>query len=177
VEIGEDAKFLNSLPFEIIYHNLLIDQGEDKTEIKFRRHAEVIVPNSCNLDALKWIVCRSEAELETLINLLGEKTKRFKVVQDRRLFECKWTYITRVDLSNSRIKIYLNTDTRTPGPFDLTIEVWSLIAQGSETKRISDFHTTRSPIVLNFRKSQNAYGIRVELDDHLAFQGQYREQV
>ncbi len=175
VGIGGDSTFLKSIPFEMIYHNLPIDQGEDKIEIKFRRHAEVVFPGSISLDALKYIVCRSKAELETLINLLGIKASNFKIVQDRRLFECKWTYVSKVDLSHSQIKIFFNDDTSTPGPFDLKAKVVNLIDQSTQKKHISDYYTIRSPLILNFRSPKSTYRIIVELDGYLAFRGDYRE--
>ena len=41
--VGEDAAFFESIPFEKVYHDSWMKE-EEKTEIKFHRHAEIIVP-------------------------------------------------------------------------------------------------------------------------------------
>lgn len=74
-QTGETAQFFLSLPFEKIYH----DQGlteEEKRNIVFHRHAEVIIPKSLDLSSLKFIWCRSQAEFETLLYLLLPKTRQ-----------------------------------------------------------------------------------------------------
>ena len=63
--IGDTGKFFESLPFQQIYHNTWFKE-EEKQEIVARRHAEVIVPDELDLDSLRFIWCRSEAEKETL---------------------------------------------------------------------------------------------------------------
>ena len=69
--VGAKASFFERLPFKEIYHNSWLKEDE-KREIIARRHAEVIVPGQLDLEPLRFIWCRSEAEKETLLSLLSE---------------------------------------------------------------------------------------------------------
>lgn len=60
----------SNLPFEKIYHDSYFSQ-EDKPNILFHRQAEIIVKNELNLEALKKVFCRSEAEYRTLQFLIN----------------------------------------------------------------------------------------------------------
>lgn len=73
--IGDSVEFLQNLPFKKIYHSGAYDKNVD-SDIKFHRNAEVIVPNEIDLKFLHYIFCRSEAEKETLLNLLPEEIKK-----------------------------------------------------------------------------------------------------
>ncbi|MEX2181907.1 MAG: DarT ssDNA thymidine ADP-ribosyltransferase family protein [Gemmatimonadaceae bacterium] len=68
---GDDAAFLASLPMAEVYHDGYITAPLVKGEIIFRRHAEVFVERELDLGQLKSIVCRTAAEQETLLHLLG----------------------------------------------------------------------------------------------------------
>ena len=67
--VGDSADFFEAIPFEKVYHDSWMRE-EEKQEIKFHRHAEIIVPHELELDALARIWCRSEAEYLTLLHLL-----------------------------------------------------------------------------------------------------------
>ena len=45
-----NEKFFCSIPFNLVFHNGAIRTEEDKDEIIFRRHAEVLVPNTLYLN-------------------------------------------------------------------------------------------------------------------------------
>ena len=76
--VGEDAAFFESIPFEKIYHDSWMRE-EEKSEIKFHRHAEIIVSHELDLDGLRRIWCRSEAEYQTLLHLLPRQlAKKFR---------------------------------------------------------------------------------------------------
>lgn len=68
-KVGDSAKFLERVPIQKVFHDgpLL---GADKAEIIQRRCAEVLVPGEISLINLKRVLCRSQAELETLLDLL-----------------------------------------------------------------------------------------------------------
>ena len=67
--------FFEKLPFNQIYHNSWLGEAE-KQKIIASRHAEVIVPGLLDLEALRFIWCRSEAEKETLISFLSETPEK-----------------------------------------------------------------------------------------------------
>jgi ssDNA thymidine ADP-ribosyltransferase, DarT len=56
--VGNDARFLETIPFKEVYHNAWFEPHE-KASIIFHRHAEVIVPHKLDLLPLKYIVCRT----------------------------------------------------------------------------------------------------------------------
>ena len=67
------AAELAALPWQKIYHTGGFDPQREN--IAFYRNAEVVVPGSLDLVALRYIVCRSEAEKETLLHLLTPQLK------------------------------------------------------------------------------------------------------
>jgi hypothetical protein len=68
------AAELAALPWQKIYHTGGFDPQREN--IAFYRNAEVVVPGSLDLAALRYIVCRSEAEKETLLHLLTPQLKQ-----------------------------------------------------------------------------------------------------
>ena len=67
--VGENADYFEAIPFEKVYHDSWMSEGE-KANIKFHRHAEVVVPDELDLDALQLVWLRTEAEYKTLLQLL-----------------------------------------------------------------------------------------------------------
>lgn len=61
-----------------------------KEEIKFRRHAEVLVERELDLSGLREIVCRTGPERDTLLDLLGDQA-------------AKWAPITRLERAGEQI--------------------------------------------------------------------------
>jgi len=65
-----------------VYHEGWMKE-EEKSQIKFHRHAEVIVPEELGLDALQRVWCRSEAEYQTLLHFLTpEQIGKYKGIID-----------------------------------------------------------------------------------------------
>lgn len=127
VVVDGSIEFLKSLPFEKIYHDGTIPDTQDKREITFHRNAEVLIPDELDLSALRFIVCRSEAEKETLINMLQEDTRLIwltKIIYNpKQFFYGRWTFVERAYKTESSIKFYFSPD---------SIEIVS--AQGSGVK-------------------------------------------
>ena len=69
---------LRQIPFEIVYHDSWFEQGHRQT-IVYHRNAEVLIPERLELGAVWAIVCRSQAEYETLIYLLPPSVRVTKV--------------------------------------------------------------------------------------------------
>ncbi len=108
VQVGNSVDFYKSLPFRMIYHHASLQHLSDgeKRSVIFHRHAEVIIPNSLDLSNLKFILCRSRAEFETLIQLLpigSRPTWKNKIRIASSLFFSEWVYIKKVFLSSSSI--------------------------------------------------------------------------
>lgn len=68
---GDDAAFLATIPMADVYHDGSITAPLVKSEIVFRRHAEVFTERELDLAQLRVIICRTAAERETLLHLLG----------------------------------------------------------------------------------------------------------
>ena len=98
---------LASFDFQKIYHLGPIYGDRDIIE---KRHAEVLVENTCDLDDLEIIVCRSTAEKELLINQLlenGIDISNLTIGVDKRslLFNKSRAYIDYVELESTFVKI------------------------------------------------------------------------
>jgi ssDNA thymidine ADP-ribosyltransferase, DarT len=88
---GDDIDFLRKIPFQQVYHEG--GMGSDpatKSEIILRRHAEILVPDELDLDGLAAVVCRTDPERQTLLNLLGNEA-------------AKWTDRIRTELPNENL--------------------------------------------------------------------------
>src|SRR5437870_4429697 len=97
-----------------------------KGKSSYHRHAEVLVPSDLDLNSLKWIVCRSEAELRTLSHLLPLKTrgrfrKKFKII--RPLFFRRWTFVERAELAQQLVRIWFNPSSCLPQPFRARLDI------------------------------------------------------
>lgn len=72
-EIMSTAQDLANLDWRKIYHTGPFDPSKfEEADIASRRMAEVIIPDRLDLESLKWIYCRSEAEKDTLLHLLTD---------------------------------------------------------------------------------------------------------
>jgi hypothetical protein len=73
-EIGDSGAFLRSIPFDRVYHDgstYDVDSAT-KSDIIFRRNAEVVAETELELETLRAIMCRTGSERDTLIELLGD---------------------------------------------------------------------------------------------------------
>jgi hypothetical protein len=102
VVFGDTEQFFRSLPFHLIYHDGPFGAAQ-RDDIVFHRHAEVLVPRSLAISAtLKWILCRSHAERETLLHLLRDLRSRWEPlvkIGDQKLFYGDRFYVDRVDVT------------------------------------------------------------------------------
>ena len=70
--IGEDAEFLRTMPMNLVYHDGPYESPPGKDELKFRRQAEIVRECELSLNTLRIVVCRTGAERDTLLHLLGD---------------------------------------------------------------------------------------------------------
>lgn len=99
---GDSEHFFRTLPFHLIYHDGPFSAAQ-RDDIVFHRHAEVLIPRSLAVEpTLRWILCRSYAERETLLYLLGERRARWEPlvkVGDQKLFYGDRFYVDRVEVT------------------------------------------------------------------------------
>ncbi|WP_420629292.1 DarT ssDNA thymidine ADP-ribosyltransferase family protein [Candidatus Leptofilum sp.] len=172
-----NASDLKNLPWKKIYHTGRFDPS--KEDITFRRSAEVLVPNSLELNALRYIYCRSQAEKETLLQLLEPNNRRKyrnKVAATSRstLFFRKHTFIQTGRLSAQSATFDFSPETSSPGPFNLKIEVQTETQNGAY--EINNFMVKPNQnFSISFRRKIPKYTIRVKLDNYLAFANSFEE--
>lgn len=133
---GSSAAFLRTLPFDLIYHQGSIPPGQEN-EVRFRRCAEVMVPEPLPLDGfLRHVSVRSPAEYETLQSLLLETQPKIgqysprPIGVNRRspLFFKRWTFIERVKILEDQVTVQFNPDTESPGPFRADFEFFDMVS-------------------------------------------------
>jgi hypothetical protein len=179
VEVDNTIEFYLSLPFEEIYHDTFLSEDEKK-RIKFHRHAEVIVPDELELSSLQFIYCRSQAEFETLINLLPSevRSKWQKIIGiDKRslFFFRKWLFIEKVALSSSNIVFYFNTIFHSY-PFHANLIIKELETNKKYSWEDKEFKAEEK-LEFDLKNIENPkdYEISFSLDNHLVYRNMHRE--
>ncbi|HSK71375.1 MAG TPA: DarT ssDNA thymidine ADP-ribosyltransferase family protein [Pyrinomonadaceae bacterium] len=161
---------LEMFDFRKIYH----DSPHNDRAINFHKNAEVVVLNELDLSALRYIVCRSPAEKETLLNLLPTNIfNRWssKIVIDTKVnfFFRRWSFLQTVELTAKYAAFNFSPDTIEPGPFHLIVK-----RRGSEEKSFEnrDFYANEQ-VVFEFPEDILVYEIEVELDGNLIYSGRF----
>ena len=118
---------LRRIPFEKVYHDSSFPPNE-RSSIVYHRNAEVLIPERLELGAVWAIVCRSQAEYETLIYLLPPRIRarwvnKILIQPNWRLFHNRWTFVQQVEMSNQCLLFRFNKDSETPGPFNARVEI------------------------------------------------------
>jgi hypothetical protein len=116
---GDTAEFLRNIPFQRVYHAGAMMQAE-KADITYRRCAEVLVPNELGLDHLRRVLCRSQAEHETLLDLLTEEARTVfanRIGVSDRVHYKQWTFLEGVDKSAELVTFRFYPFSNTPQPF------------------------------------------------------------
>lgn len=171
-KLFEQPKDLAKLDFELIYHDTYIpgDDPELKDMIIKQRCSEVIIPDRLSLNGhLSWIVCRSYAERETLLNLLDlslqRKYARITKVASQ-CFHCNAHYVEKVVLQERRIELtFMNCWPSLQFRYKHIFE--------SSTGSIEKLYhklTTR----FEWKNPPGNYTLTLFIDDHIAYKGRYQ---
>ena len=171
---------LRRMPFDLIYHDTWFEPHEGAT-IVFHRNAEVLIPRRLDLSGLRYVRCRSQAEYETLRNLLPPHAwdrwaGKVGIVPRLNLFHGKWSFVEQVDLADQHVLFRFNQATTMPGPFAARVVITVPSATGSQRYlwRNSEF---KADDVLRLSLSKigrpTDYSVSLYLDNHLAFEGRY----
>ena len=176
--VYSSASDLASLPFRRIYH----DKAEwNNRQIVFNQNAEVIVPNQMGLEALKYIVCRSQAEYETLLHLLPQSTLRRwerSIIKDNqtRLFFKRWAYVQSVELSSSRIEFNFNDFPQIAEPFQIHASISDTVSEKRFIWADSSFSADGAlPLDLTEIGPLSDYSVHLTLDRNIAYANRYQE--
>jgi len=180
-QVLSTATELEQLLWRKVYHNtsLFGRSTTEKTDIVFRRNAEVIVPHKLDLHPLRYVYCRSDAEKETLLHLLSADLRnkyQAKVVATPRsdLFFRQHTFIEAVRLSATAAHFHFSPETQSPGPFHLRVDFESASLRCSPEAK--EFKIDKP---YNYEwglpRPVTSYTIRLFLDDHLAYANTYKK--
>ena len=175
------AADLEQIPFKSVYHDAAFHMSE-RNKIVFHKNAEVIVPNQLDLGALRYIVCRSQAEYETFLYLLPQNVlmrwrDRIRIDNNRMpVFWKRWTYVESADLSSSRITLRFNESSKTPGPFQADAYITDTISR-KEFSWQNASYTASKPLNLSLDSIGPLwdYSVRLTLDGQIAFAGRYQD--
>ena len=171
---------LEEIPFEYVYHDSSIPD-DLKSQVVFHRHAEVVVPKQMDLGALRYIVCRSQAEYETFLHLLPTSAVRRwgrSIIRDNqtRLFFKRWAYVQSVELSSSRMVFHFNDSPQYAGPFRASALVTDTVSDNRFIWEDNSFSTDRMlPLDLSEIGPFWDYSVRLRFDRHLAYADRYQE--
>jgi hypothetical protein len=155
------------LPFSHIYHEGPFSK-EDRDRIVFHRHAEVIFPDALPLEGfLEKVICRSAAEHDTLIFLLGQEGisqwQRFVgISKNTNLFYKQWLYVERVLLSSNSAQVWLS---KPPQGLPIRVEIH---AQEALFYAHVPLSFSKSAFQVEFPYAPS-YSIRIFIDDKQAY--------
>jgi hypothetical protein len=177
VRVGSDAPFFEQLPFQDIYHEGAMPRDRIR-HFTYHRCAEAIVPGRVDLDGLKFICCRSDAEYHTLWHSLSAAIrnryqKKFTVGATPNVHFRYWTFVENVTLEPQLATFRFNPSSLAKGPFHaratFTSKIW-----GIRTWEDAAYHTPPSlALNLGAETPTAAYEARLELDGNLAYRGQF----
>jgi hypothetical protein len=177
---GTDARFLERIPFERVYHDSWFEASE-KATIIFHRHAEVIIPNELDLSAVRFVGCRTQAEYETLLHLLDPPARKkwgakIGLGAKASLHYRRWTFVEQAELTGNRIRFRFNPSSATPGPFRALVRIRE-DAAGNEYIWSSDEFLANSVLELSLQtlRRPEEYTVRLELNGQLAYMNHYQE--
>ena len=184
--IGSSIAELKSIKFQNVYHNKSVPRMDDtensviRQEILSARHAEVLVKDELPLDHLRLIVCRSNAERETLLNLLEPHVKKIWIERirvdegDLRLFNKNGTFMREVHLTPEKasLKFYFQGDASMRGPFTLKIE--REVDGKSSAILVEDYLIKKTVDTYDFANAASSYQLRISLNDSLSYSNTFQ---
>jgi len=184
VSVGDDIGFLSRIPFRLVYHNTWMP-GEQKEDLTFRRHAEAIVPKELRLSVLQAVLCRTTAEMETLLHLLSDKARARwaeRIGTKASLFYKRWSFVESATLTREKAKFNFNPSSQTPGPFLADVRFTALPSgrrfvwrkEGYYTNQAMKFGAGRVPesslqVTLHAAGHPADYEVELRLNSELAY--------
>ena len=180
--VFSDAADLEQIPFRSVYHDSSIP-NDLKSQIIFHRHAEVIVPKQMDIGALRYIVCRSQAEYETLLYLLPQSVIRRwegSILKDNktRLFFKRWTYLQSAELHSSYVVLDFNKTQgyEDQGTFHANVSVTDTLSGDTLGIWSDQEFAAKRHLRLNLSNGPFwDYTVRLSLDRQIAYAGRFQD--
>jgi hypothetical protein len=168
----EEAQF-SQIPFDKVYHEGGIAGDQSITS---HRCAEVHATSPISLDdTLEAVCCRSNAERETLLFMLGGNaakwTDKILVSDDLRVFQRDFAFVQDVSLSREGLIFKLNPR-RNGGTVDVAIDLVN-----TDGQQVIDFRNTElQPVPLTADRwrvakviQDGTYVAKITIDGHIAY--------
>ncbi|MFC6179763.1 DarT ssDNA thymidine ADP-ribosyltransferase family protein [Lactiplantibacillus daowaiensis] len=192
-ELLSGSEAFSKLPFDLIYHDQAFSP-DDRDNIIHHRHAEIVVPHELSLEHLLYIVVRSVAEKETLINLLKLKhldqyINRVQVDDAGIYFFKRWTYVDEVLMDDEQVNIkmhrgedafpaeWTNSDIPLAPENKKSYLNFKIRFQDATTSKFTVFdgaHLVPEHQIINLdTMDTSAYRMIIELNDKLAYYGTF----
>ncbi|MBW1678253.1 MAG: DUF4433 domain-containing protein [Deltaproteobacteria bacterium] len=169
---SDAREFYLRIPFEHVFHEGPFSE-DARDSIIFHRHAEVLVPNSLQIDNfLRYIICRSTAERQTFLALLSNRIPRkwkdnIHLDNKSRFFYRLWTFVDSVVTTPDTLTFRFNPNTRTPGPFNAKV---IFRENGRKPRFWTGKINAREPLTLTVSNAKKGV-VTLKLDDALAYKG------
>lgn len=169
---GSKQKDFSRIPFDMVFHRRSFSVQEHP-DMVFHRHAEALCPKEAPFAlGLKWIGCRSNAEMVMLKALLGDKltAKYEKIIRiaDSSFFEKRHTFIEGVTLDNEKLFLTFNNYFCHTNSFNFELTVTKPNGNKSAIEREL---SCRKNYRLNLHQEFEHLDIEVVLDSICAFKG------
>lgn len=168
--------------FDKIYHNESFDRDFESDIIQYRQ-AEVIIKDCVTLsEKLKYIVCRSEAEKDTLIYLLKKENiyqqhKDYIVYKPRtQVFNHKRLYVDSVSLSKSMIKVTFNPSTAYRDKINYVLIIKNLINNRIYQFKASEEYHSLNIINIKIPNGINQYEFSIYINKILVYQNSFEDE-
>lgn len=159
-------------------------RGENLTPY---RRAELVVPDECDLNYLKHIWCRSNAEYITLCSMLKQRNiyEIYKDIigvkeNDSSLFFKESVYISNVNLSIDKAEISYRNSLKVKND---NMDIKYVLIIGNEKFETKTVHTLQSKVHFNKNKYQslieennNEFVFQIFFDECLVFMDKYSDE-
>ncbi len=166
-------EFFDEIDFGSVFHDSAF-QPEEKAKIINARCTEVLVQSPLDLELhLKGILCRSQAEKQTLLRLGGKAARdirhKIRVYSEVGIFENRYTFVKSVSLTPDGLKIELNPR-RDGREIEITLAVKN-IENGKIWYSKDRPHLTKGDknLVRNQEVEDGVYSVKIWLEGALAF--------
>jgi hypothetical protein len=170
---GDDEAFFTGIEFAKVYH----EGTYSDPSIKDHRCAEVLCPSPLAIaQHLRWIICRSDAERQSLAWQAGPAMLAFRdrviASDDLRVFDKNFAFTNRVNVSNEGVTFTLNPR-RDGQRLKVRVEVTSVDRRPVFDVTYPDMpalSNTGGPWIARMPLIDGTYVVSLTIDDHLAYQ-------
>lgn len=179
--MGSTADFFRLIPFADVYHDAGVGPlgSPRRADILNARHAEVLIPDELPLRHLKLVLCRSQPERATLLELMTQSARtrwkdKIAIQTHQNVFHKRGTYVASASLASdaSQFRFYTSIPESFRGPFDLTID-WSGSDGWSRRWCCAGYKVPTEPLRFRFHPPASDYQVTMRMDGNLVYKDRY----